>query len=125
MVLIPNGTPGPTPIVRMMVLETDEPHPKSKERRGTYGEILKRHFESAGADHDPPLGVQTDTRFVVTDKGGKLPTYDEFDDFHAVLITGSMYDAHGSNEWITQLVELLTGSSSFHHTFSFPSFLSS
>ncbi|EJT78281.1 hypothetical protein GGTG_03383 [Gaeumannomyces tritici R3-111a-1] len=108
MVLVPNGTPGPTPVVRMMVLETDEPHPKSKGRRGTYGEILRRHFESAGADHDPPLGVQTDTRFVVTDKGGKVPTYDELNDFHAVLITGSMYDAHGSNEWITQLVGLLT-----------------
>ncbi|KAL8297861.1 hypothetical protein RB597_007123 [Gaeumannomyces tritici] len=123
MVLVPNGTPGPTPVVRMMVLETDEPHPKSKERRGTYGEILKRHFESAGADHDPPLGVQTDTRFVVTDKGGKVPTYDEFNDFHAVLITGSMYDAHGSNEWITQLVGLLTGSFLSNLSFLFCSVL--
>lgn len=101
------------PVVRMMILEVDEPHPATQETRGRYSEILDQTFQNAGKHHDPPLGVSTDRRFVVTEKGGKIPKFEEFDGFHAVLITGSMYDAHGDNQWILDLLDLIKGSSKF------------
>jgi hypothetical protein len=97
------------PTVRMMVLETDEPHPETKSRRGTFGEILHHHFAKAGEDHDPPLGIETDTRYVITEKGGTMPKADEFDNCEALLITGSVYDAHGNEPWILGLLALLKG----------------
>jgi len=100
-------TTGPRPIVRMMVLETDKPHPETENRKGTFGEILHKHFVDAGEAHDPPLGIETDIRFVVTEKGGNVPKYDEFKDSHALLITGSVYDAHGDDPWILDLLQLL------------------
>lgn len=99
----------PPPVVRMMVLETDEPHPKSKERLGSYGENLHRHFKAAGDSHKPPLDIESDIRFVVADKGGEVPKAAEFDGFDAVLLSGSMYDAHGDDEWIGDLLALLKG----------------
>ncbi|KAL0932356.1 gmp synthase [Colletotrichum truncatum] len=100
--------PGPNaPIVRMIVLETDTPHPETQSTKGSFGEILHSHFQNAGADHDPPLGVDTDQRFVVEEKGGKVPAFEEFDDYQGVLLTGSMYDAHGDNPWILKLLDVL------------------
>ncbi|KAF6834758.1 gmp synthase [Colletotrichum musicola] len=100
--------PGPdAPVVRMIVLETDTAHPHTHAEKGSFGDILHSHFQNAGADHDPPLGVDTDQRFVVEEKGGKIPTFDDFDDYQGVLITGSMYDAHGDNPWILKLLDLL------------------
>lgn len=104
---IDDKTSGPRPVVRMMVLETDEPHQETKDRKGSFGEILHHHFVHAGEAHDPPLGVETDTRFVIAEKGGKIPRYEDFDGCHALLITGSMYDAHGDDSWILELLELL------------------
>jgi hypothetical protein len=101
------------PVVRMMVLETDEPHPETKSRRGTFGQILHHHFADAGAAHDPPLGIKTDTRYIVTEKGGTIPMYSEFEGFHALLITGSMYSATDDNPWILELLALLKGSTPF------------
>ncbi|OIW32757.1 class I glutamine amidotransferase-like protein [Coniochaeta ligniaria NRRL 30616] len=95
------------PVVRMMVLETDQPHPDTQDEKGSYSDILHKHFEKAGKHHDPPLGIETDSRFVVTEKGGKIPPFEDFNDFHAVLITGSMYDAHGDNQWILDLMHLI------------------
>lgn len=95
------------PVVRMMVLETDEPHRETQSRRGTFGEILHHHFADAGKAHDPPLGIETDRRFVVTEKGGTMPKFSEFENYHALLITGSMYDAHGDTPWILELLDLL------------------
>ncbi|KAK4165475.1 putative glutamine amidotransferase [Cladorrhinum sp. PSN259] len=95
------------PVIRMMVLETDEPHRDTKNRRGTFGEILHHHFVDAGKAHDPPLGIETDRRFVVTEKGGTIPKFSEFEDCHALLITGSVYDAHGDNPWVLELLDLL------------------
>jgi len=99
------------PVVRMMVLETDQPHPETQEKKGSYSDVLHQHFKKAGEHHNPPLNVETDSRFVVTEKGGKIPSADEFEGFHGVLITGSMYDAHGNNEWILDLMDLIRGSS--------------
>ncbi|KAK3315950.1 class I glutamine amidotransferase-like protein [Apodospora peruviana] len=98
---------GSRPRVRMMVLETDEPSRETKKLRGSFSEILHKHFADAGEAHDPPLGIETDRRFVVTDQGGKIPKYEEFESCHALLITGSMYDAHGDNPWILELLDLL------------------
>ncbi|OLN80979.1 putative glutamine amidotransferase-like protein C13C5.04-like protein 3 [Colletotrichum chlorophyti] len=96
-----------SPQVRMMVLETDEPHPDTHKTKGSFGEILHSHFQHAGASHDPPLGIDTDQVFVVEDKGGRVPKFEEFDSYQGVLLTGSMYDAHGDNEWITKLLDVL------------------
>lgn len=96
-------------VVRIMVLETDRPHPDTETEKGSFGDIVQRHFSSAGRDHHPPLGVETDQVFVVTEQGGRMPEYHEFDGFDGLLITGSMYDAHGDNQWILDLLELLKG----------------
>jgi hypothetical protein len=45
----------------------------------------------------------------VTEKGGKVPKYEEFEGVKGVLITGSMYDAHGDDQWILDLLALLRG----------------
>ncbi|KAK4221039.1 putative glutamine amidotransferase [Podospora fimiseda] len=98
---------GQLPVVRMIVLETDEPHRETQSRRGTFGEILHHHFAAAGKAHDPPLGIETDRRFIVTENGGTMPKFSDFEDCHALLITGSVYDAHGDNPWILELLDLL------------------
>lgn len=108
---------GDTPTIRMMVLETDKPHKETESRRGNFGAILHKHFTDAGAAHDPPLGIETDRRFVVTEQGGKMPKFEDFEGCKAVLITGSMYDAHGENPWILELLELLESESPSDSTF--------
>lgn len=93
----------------MLVLETDEPHPETHERKGSFGQIFDSLFKKAGDAHDPPLGVETVMRFIVENEGGTIPKFEEFEDVKAVLITGSMYDAHGDDEWILKLMKLLKG----------------
>lgn len=99
------------PVVRIIVLETDNPHPDTHAAKGSFGEILHTHFQHAGAEHDPPLAVDTDQKFVVEEKGGTVPSFEDFDSYQGVLITGSMYDAHGDNPWILKLLGVLQGSS--------------
>lgn len=101
------------PVLRIMVLETDLPHPDTQSEKGTFGEIVHHHFSAAGKEHHPPLGVETDQMFVVTEEGGQMPKFSDFEGFHGLLITGSMYDAHGSNQWILDLLEVLRGMSLF------------
>jgi len=91
----------------MMVFETDEPHPETIEEKGTFGDVFDKLFKTAGDNHDPPLGIETAMKFVVESKGGRVPTVDELKDVHAILITGSMFDAHGDDEWILKLIKLL------------------
>jgi len=96
----------------MLVLETDEAHPDDHNEQGSFGQVLDKLFKTAGDNHDPPLGVETTMRFVVEDKEhreGSVPTLEELEGVHAVLITGSMYDAHGDEEWILKLLKLLRG----------------
>ncbi|KAJ5242471.1 uncharacterized protein N7469_000798 [Penicillium citrinum] len=95
------------PVVRLMVLETDKPHPDTYSERGSFGKIVHEHFSKAGKAHHPPLGVETDQIFVVTESGGKMPVVSDFDRFDGLLITGSVYDAHGNNPWILELLSLL------------------
>jgi len=98
----------------MLVLETDEAHPDTHKQHGSFGQVLDKLFKNAGDKHDPPLGVETIMRFVVEDKEhreGSVPTLEELEGIHAVLITGSMYDAHGDEEWILKLLALLKGMS--------------
>ena len=66
-------------------------------------------------EHYPPLGVETGQIFVVTEKGGRMPSYRDFEGFDGLLITGSMYDAHGNNQWILDLLHLLEGKSDARH----------
>lgn len=93
--------------VRMLVLETDEQHPDDRQERGSFGDVFDSLFKKAGHEHDPPLGVETIIRFVAEDKGGSVPKAEEIEDIHAILITGSMYDAHGDDPWILKLADLI------------------
>ncbi|KAL4783746.1 class I glutamine amidotransferase-like protein [Aspergillus varians] len=95
------------PVIRLMVLETDKPHPDTYSERGSFGQIVHSHFAKAGRAHYPPLGVETDQVFVVSEQGGRIPTVRDFDTFDGLLITGSVYDAHANNEWILNLLEVL------------------
>lgn len=98
-----------TPKVRIIVLETDEAHPDTHEEKGSFGEILHGHFQHAGAEHTPALAVDTEIRFVVEDKGGTVPRFEEFEGYQGVLITGSMYDAHSDTPWILKLIDVMKG----------------
>ncbi|KAF2874715.1 class I glutamine amidotransferase-like protein [Massariosphaeria phaeospora] len=94
--------------VRMLVLETDETHPDTYEEKGSFGEILHDLLQKAGAEHDPQLGIETMMQYVVEDDGGRVPEpADITDDIHAILITGSEYDAHGDVKWVLKLVDLI------------------
>jgi GMP synthase-like glutamine amidotransferase len=96
----------------MLVFETDNPHPETKEQKGSFGDIFNQLFTDAGNEHVPPLGVETDMLYVVDDPDndhhGHVPQVSEIGkDVNAILITGSLYDAHGNNKWILKLMELL------------------
>lgn len=94
--------------VRMLVLETDEPHPDTKQEKGSFGEILHEVLRRAGEKHDPKLGIETVMQYAVEGKGGKIPEPEQIGkDIHAILITGSEYDAHGNDEWVVKLVKLI------------------
>lgn len=100
--------PPPKEKVQMLVLETDEPHPETLDRRGSYGAIFSELFTKAGSLHEPPLEIDTTMTYVVEDDGGAVPAVSDIgDDVHAILITGSMYDAHGSETWILTLLDLI------------------
>ena len=71
---------------------------------------MDKLFKTAGDNHDPPLGIETAIHFVVEPKGGHVPKVEDFENCHAVLLTGSMFDAHGDDEWIHKLLDLLKGS---------------
>ncbi|RYP05039.1 hypothetical protein DL764_004058 [Monosporascus ibericus] len=94
--------------VRMLVLETDEAHPETQEEIGSYGAIMNELFREAGEEHDPKLGIETVMRFVPEPDGGRVPEPEDIgDDVHAILITGSRYDAHGDDEWTVKLLKLI------------------
>jgi GMP synthase-like glutamine amidotransferase len=98
--------------IRMLVLETDEPHPDTRDDKGSFGDIFNQLFTDAGKNHDPPLGIETDMRYIVDDPGnnhhGHVPIISEIStDITAILITGSVYDAHGNDKWIQELIKLL------------------
>ncbi|CAI6331434.1 unnamed protein product [Periconia digitata] len=95
--------------VRMLVLETDDPHPDTKQEEGSFGEVLSNLLKRAGDQHEPSLGIETAMQYVVEPDGGKIPSPDQIgDDIHAILITGSVYDAHGDDPWIHKLMDLIT-----------------
>lgn len=92
--------------VRMLVLETDETFKSTVKRKGgTFGQIFHDLFEEAGRQHKPPLEIETVMKFIVEPEGGAIPLVKDLDDIHAVLLTGSKYDAHGDDAWIVKLVE--------------------
>jgi GMP synthase-like glutamine amidotransferase len=94
--------------IRMLVLETDETHPDTQKEHGGFGEVLGTLFKRAGDNHDPTLGIETVMQYIVEDDGGEIPRFEEIgDDIHAILITGSVYDAHGNDEWIIKLMKLI------------------
>lgn len=94
--------------VRMLVLETDEPHPDTQEEKGSFGDILNELLVDAGEAHQPKLAIETAMQYIVEPKGGQIPKKEEItDDIHAILITGSEWDAHGDDPWIHKLMDLI------------------
>ena len=100
--------------VRMLVLETDETHPDTQKETGSFGVILGELLKKAGDEHEPSLGIETTMQYVVEPEGGAIPKLEEIgDDIHAILITGSCWDAHGDDEWILKLMKFIRGTSTF------------
>ncbi|KAL6702479.1 hypothetical protein ACN47E_001634 [Coniothyrium glycines] len=96
--------------VRMLVLETDETHPDTQKEVGSFGVVLNELLSRAGEAHDPKLGIETVMQYVVEPEGGVVPTVEEIgDDIHAILITGSCWDAHGDDEWVLKLMKFIRG----------------
>ncbi|KAK5958813.1 hypothetical protein OHC33_000656 [Knufia fluminis] len=98
--------------VHILVLETDEPHPETADRKGDFSDIFHDLFTKAGAEHKPPLKITTSDHYIVDDPDNKhyghVPAASEIpESCHAILITGSMYDAHGDDKWVHQLLDLL------------------
>ena len=98
-----------TETLKVLVLETDDVFPETRERKGTFGQIFHALFEKAGKQHNPPLKLETTMMFVVEPEGGKVPDTSAADGFHAVLFSGSKHDAHGDDEWILKLVKWIQG----------------
>lgn len=47
-------------------------------------------------------------QYIVEPEGGKVPKPEDItDDIHAILITGSEWDAHGDDQWIQNLIHLI------------------
>ncbi|KAI8940458.1 hypothetical protein NX059_004144 [Plenodomus lindquistii] len=94
--------------VRMLVLETDETHPDTQKETGSFGVVLNELLKEAGESHHPSLGIETAMQYVVEPEGGAIPKIEEIgNDVHAILITGSCWDAHGDDEWIHKLMSLI------------------
>jgi hypothetical protein len=94
--------------VRILVLETDDLHPETAKEKDGFGGILGELFKEAGDAHDPSLGIETVIQYIIEDKGGKVPEPEDIEtDIHAVLITGSLYDAHSDVPWILKLMGLI------------------
>lgn len=92
----------------MLVLETDETHPETQKEKGSFGVVLNELLKKAGDSHKPNLGIETAMQYVVEPEGGAVPKIEEIgDDIHAILITGSCWDAHGDDEWIHKLMRLI------------------
>lgn len=103
--LVPTNHPDK---IRILVLETDETHPRTRAEKGSFGDVFAQLFRKAGDAHDPPLGVETLMQYIVEPDGGKIPSVEEItEDVHAILITGSTYDAHSDEDWIVKLVKLI------------------
>lgn len=94
--------------VRMLVLETDDPHPDTQEEKGSFGEVLNEVLSRAGENHDPKLSIETVMHYAVEPRGGRIPEPSEIGEgIHAILITGSVYDAHSNDEWVLKLMKLI------------------
>jgi hypothetical protein len=65
----------PNETVKVLVLETDETHPKTMEEKGGFGVIFNELMTDAGHMHDPPLEVDVDMRFVVDNPVTSPPKY--------------------------------------------------
>jgi GMP synthase-like glutamine amidotransferase len=92
----------------MLFFEKDEPHPDTQEEKGSFGQVLHNLLRQAGEEHDPELGIETEMQYCVEPDGGRIPKPEDIsDDIHAILITGSVYDAHSDEEWILKLMDFV------------------
>jgi len=47
-------------------------------------------------------------QYIVEPEGGEVPGPEDIpEDLHAILITGSEWDAHGDDEWIHKLMDFI------------------
>ncbi|KAJ4986008.1 gmp synthase [Stagonosporopsis vannaccii] len=92
----------------MLVLETDETHPDTQKEIGGFGEVFNNLFIRAGDKHDPQLGIETMMQYIVEPEGGEVPGPGDIpEDLHAILITGSEWDAHGDDPWIHKTMDFI------------------
>ena len=99
--------------VHLLMLETDEPHPETQDRKGSFGRIFHDLLTEAGSQPDPPLKITTAMLYIVddpdNDKRGHVPVESAIsEDTTAMLITGSVYDVHGNDRSILQLLDKTT-----------------
>lgn len=96
--------------VRMLVLEVDEPHPKTQDKKSSFGQILNVLLARAGEEHEPKLEIETVMQYIIEPKGGGIPRCSDISrDVHAVLVSGSMHNAHRDEAWVLKLLELIKG----------------
>jgi hypothetical protein len=70
--------------------------------------VLNDLLVQAGEQHHPKLAIETIIHYAVEPRGGRIPEPSEItDDIHAILITGSVYDAHSNDEWVLKLLDLI------------------
>ncbi|KAJ6259926.1 hypothetical protein Dda_5570 [Drechslerella dactyloides] len=85
----------------LAVLECDQPLDAARIARGGHTGVWTYVFTTALTDLSLPVDSLTIVRYNAEEK---LPSFDD-DNFDAVLISGSRYNAWADDEWIVRLVE--------------------
>eukprot|EP00271_Cylindrocystis_brebissonii_P000532 TRINITY_DN10649_c0_g1_i1.p1 TRINITY_DN10649_c0_g1~~TRINITY_DN10649_c0_g1_i1.p1 ORF type:complete len:344 (-),score=36.92 TRINITY_DN10649_c0_g1_i1:518-1549(-) len=92
-----DGSPDAGRIRRFAVLQTGHASPYTEKAHGTYGELFTNMLRD-------PVGEEW-TTFSVID--GEFPTEEDLEKFEGWVVTGSRHDAHGTEEWIERLCQML------------------
>lgn len=103
------GSVGPSPPIRLAILEADLPLPSVVERLGRFDAIFTSMFEAACKSLNPPqpLGSQLTITAHNVVSGDLTTAYPDPEDIDAVLVTGSRYSAYADDDWIVRLIAFL------------------
>ncbi|KAH7324668.1 class I glutamine amidotransferase-like protein [Stachybotrys elegans] len=95
------GSAAPSQPIRLAVLETDTPQPKTNAKFGGYGGVFRALLAASAGDGDALA-----SRFSVTahDVVRETGSYPDLDDVDALLLTGSRHNAYDDEPWIRDLV---------------------
>ncbi|RPA75908.1 GMP synthase [Ascobolus immersus RN42] len=89
--------------VKLLVLETDVTLEPVQDSHGSYADLFEKTFKRVAKEQDPPIDIKVHSIYIVGEHHCNLPSEDELQNYNAVLITGSKYDAHGDDKWILEL----------------------